>query len=638
MKAKFKKLLSVFLSIVMLFSITAGIDLSAYAATSGDFKYKLLNDGTAEITDYVGSATNLKIPTKTGSYTVTRIGNEAFYKCTSLTSVTIPDSVTSIGGSAFRYCRSLTSVTIPNSVTRIGNYAFYICTSLTSVTIGNSVTSIGDFAFRWCESLTSVTIPDSVTSIGDYAFCYCTSLTSVTIPDSVTSIGDDAFYDCTSLTSITIPNSVTSIGSCAFYDCTSLTSFKIPNSVTSIGDYAFNSCSSLTSIKVDSDNQYYFSQDGVLFNKNKTTLIQYPIGNTRTSYTIPDSVTRIGDSAFEYCTRLTSVTIGKSVTSIGYNAFSDCTNLTSVTIPDSVTSIGEYAFSNCTSLTSVTIGNSVKYIYVGAFYICTSLTSVTIPDSITSIGDWAFGVCYELEDVYYCGTKTQWNKITIGSENDYLTNANIHFDSSYHTYTYKTYTTPATTSSVGKITTKCSVCGSVMSTQTIARISSVKLSGTSYTYDGKVKTPSVTVKNVNGKTLVKNTDYTVSYPSGRKNVGKYAVKVTFKGKYRGTKTLYFTIKPKATSISSLKAGSKQFTVKWYKRSTQTTGYQVQYSTSSKFTSPKTVTISKTGTTSKTISKLKAKKKYYVRVRTYKTVNGTKYYSSWSGYKYVTTKN
>ena len=205
-------------------------------------------------------------------------------------------------------------------------------------------------------------------------------------------------------------------------------------------------------------------------------------------------------------------------------------------------------------------------------------------------------------------------------------------------HTYKSYvTTPATTSSMGKITTKCSVCGAVKSTQTIARISSVKLSGTSYKYDGKVKTPSVTVKNVNGKTLVKNTDYTVSYPSGRKNVGKYAVKVKFKGKYSGTKTLYFTIKPKATGISSLTAKSKGFTVKWYKRSTQTTGYQVQYSTSSKFTSPKTVTISKTGTTSKTVSKLKAKKKYYVRVRTYKTVNGTRYYSSWSKAKYVTTK-
>ncbi|MGN0523874.1 MAG: fibronectin type III domain-containing protein [Eubacterium sp.] len=164
----------------------------------------------------------------------------------------------------------------------------------------------------------------------------------------------------------------------------------------------------------------------------------------------------------------------------------------------------------------------------------------------------------------------------------------------------------------------------------------VSLSGTSYTYDSKVKTPSVTVKDSNGKTLVKNTDYTVSYASGRKLVGKYAVKVTLKGNYSGSKTVYFSIKPKSTSISSLTAGSKKFTVKWKKQATQTTGYQIQYSTSSKFSNAKTVTISKNSTTSKTISSLSAKKKYYVRVRTYKVVNGTKYYSGWSSTKSVTT--
>lgn len=170
---------------------------------------------------------------------------------------------------------------------------------------------------------------------------------------------------------------------------------------------------------------------------------------------------------------------------------------------------------------------------------------------------------------------------------------------------------------------------------------SAKLSATSYTYDGNVKTPTVTVKNAAGNVLKKNTDYTLTYASGRKSVGKYSVKVTLKGNYSGTKTLYFNINPKGTSISSLSAGSKKFTVKWKKQSTQTTGYQIQYSTSSKFTNAKTVTVGKNGTTSKSISKLKAKKKYYVRVRTYKTVkiNGkaTNIYSSWSKTKYVTTK-
>ena len=208
-------------------------------------------------------------------------------------------------------------------------------------------------------------------------------------------------------------------------------------------------------------------------------------------------------------------------------------------------------------------------------------------------------------------------------------------------HTTKTTTTRATVSKDGKIVKTCTVCKKTLSTTVIPRVSSVKLSATSYTYNGKVKTPSVTVKDRTGKTLVKNTDYTVSYAKGRKYVGKYAVKITFKGNYSGTKTLYFYINPKATSISSLSAGSKKFTVKWKKQSTQTTGYQIQYSTSSKFTKSKTVTVSKNSTTSKTISKLSAKKKYYVRVRTYKTVkiNGkaTKIYSSWSTAKSVTTK-
>ena len=193
-----------------------------------------------------------------------------------------------------------------------------------------SVTSIGDYAFNGCSALTSITIPNSVTSIGDVAFNYCSSLTSITIPNSVTSIGESAFRYCSSLTSITIGNSVTSIGDDAFEYCTSLTSISIPNSVTSIGESAFEDCSSLTSIEVDANNQNYASIDGVLYNKDVTTLICCPEGKT-------------------------SITIPNSVTSIGEKAFSGCSSLTSITIPNSVTSIGDHAFYNCSSLTSITI-------------------------------------------------------------------------------------------------------------------------------------------------------------------------------------------------------------------------------------------------------------------------------------------
>ena len=209
-------------------------------------------------------------------------------------------------------------------------------------------------------------------------------------------------------------------------------------------------------------------------------------------------------------------------------------------------------------------------------------------------------------------------------------------------HTTKQTVTKATPTANGKIVNYCSVCKKTLSTTVIPKASSIKLKATSLTYNGKVRTPKVIVKDRTGKTLVKNTDYTVSYAKGRKYVGKYAVKITFKGKYSGTKTLYFTIKPKATSISSLKAGSKKFTVKWKKQTTQTTGYQVQVATNKKFKkNKKTVTIKKQKTTKTTVKKLKAKKKYYVRVCTYKTVkiNGKsiRIYSGWSKTKTVTTK-
>jgi hypothetical protein len=344
--------------------------------------------------DFCRNLTSVSIPNSVSS-----IGSYAFYYCSKLMSVTIPNSLSSIGSNAFYYCSGLTSVTIPNSVTSIGIYAFYSCTNLTSVTIGDSVTSIGSYVFYYCSKLMSVTIGDSVTSIGEDAFGFCSSLTSVTIPDSVSSIGSIAFRVCSKLMSVTIPDSVSSIGEGAFNGCTSLTSVTIPNSVTSIGNSAFYYCSGLTSIIVDSTNNYYSSLYGVLFDKNALILIQYPIGNVQTIYTIPNSVTSIGDSAFESCSNLTSVTIPDSVSSIGRNAFRFCSNLTSVTIGDSVTSIGEYAFYSCSNLTSVTIPNSVTSIGIYAFYSCTNLTSVTIPNSVSSIREGAFDSCTNLTSI-----------------------------------------------------------------------------------------------------------------------------------------------------------------------------------------------------------------------------------------------
>ncbi|MBO7264440.1 MAG: leucine-rich repeat protein [Alistipes sp.] len=364
------------------------------------------------------SLTSVTIPDS-----VTTIESSAFSGCSSLVNVTIPDGVTSIGGSAFYNCSNLKSVAIPDSVTTIGGSVFSGCSSLESVTIGNGVTTIGMFAFLGCGSLTSVyisdiaawcnisfsssdsnplyngcnlylnnelvtdlIIPNSVTTIGDYAFVWYSSLTSVTIGDSVTTIGNYAFDWCSSLTSVTIPDSVTTIGSSAFSSCSSLTSVTIPDSVTTIGSSAFSSCSRLTSVTIPDS----VTSIGSWAFRDCSSL---------TSITIPDSVTTIGEGAFFACSSLTSVTIGDSVTTIGDGAFLGCGSLTSVTIPDSVTSIGSWAFQDCSNLTSVTIPDSVTTIGDLAFYNCSRLTSVTIPNSVTTIGEGAFEGCSSLTSV-----------------------------------------------------------------------------------------------------------------------------------------------------------------------------------------------------------------------------------------------
>ncbi len=357
------------------------------------------------------------------------IGHEAFQGCRNLTSVIIPKSVVSIGSNPFGGCESIEfmgvendnnrydsrencnaiihtstntllsgckNTVIPNSVTSIGEVAFYRCSGLTSVNIPNSVTSIGRSAFDECIGLTTLTIGNSVTSIGECAFQACIGLTSVTIPNSVTSIGDNAFGGCSGLTSVNIPNSVTSIGYSAFIGCSGLTSVTIPNGVTSIGYGAFSRCSGRISIKVESSNGVYDSRNNcnAIIETSSNTLIS---GCKNTI--IPNSVTSIGNYAFEGCSGLTSITIPNSVTSIGHYAFDGCSGLTSITIPNSVTSIGSSAFSGCCGLTSITIPNSVTSIGSSTFYRCSGLTSITIPNSVTSIGGGAFSSCSGLTSI-----------------------------------------------------------------------------------------------------------------------------------------------------------------------------------------------------------------------------------------------
>ena len=384
----------------------------------------------------------LKAPTSlSGKYSIRKgvkvIGDRAFFLCRFLTNINIPNSVTTIGDLTFVSCDSLTSINIPNSVTTIGNWGFGACKSLTSITIPNSVvTIIGNPFYGWHGILnneskafiyedhvlfnknkttliayiakeTNYTIPNSVTTIGEGAFSYCKSLISINIPNSVTTIGEEAFGGCESLVNINIPNSVTTIGNWGFGRCDSLTSINIPNSVTTIGNWGFGACKSLTSITIpnsvvtiignpfygwhgilNNESKAFIYEDHVLFNKNKTTLIAYRAKET--NYTIPNSVTTIGEEAFWGCKSLVNINIPNSVTTIGEEAFWGCKFLVNINIPNSVTTIGRGAFKYCNSLTNINIPNSVTTIEDGAFAYCKNLPSHIKSDIIQRFGEEVF--------------------------------------------------------------------------------------------------------------------------------------------------------------------------------------------------------------------------------------------------------
>ena len=447
-----------------LLSTLCVMSMLAYDFQSGNLYYDITSNVapyTVEVTSgntkYSGDITIPSSVTYNGiTYAVTGIGYQAFYNCSSLTSVTIPNSVTSIGSSVFYDCTSLTSISIPNSVTSIENHAFRNCTSLTSLTIGNSVKSIGNDAFAGCSSLTSLTIPNSVTSIENDAFWGCSSLTFVTIPNTVTSIGAGAFggtgiyfdesnwendilyfnncllqirnkisgshtiksntrliaacafEECSSLTSITIPNSVTSIGREAFWLCTSLTSITIPSSIKSIEEYAFLYCTSLNTIRVEATTPPALGND--VFTDSPVSTCYIPCG-TLDAYEASDWAQYVSEFVEEGCIDPTwQITYtsadGNIVTpyktdvfgaKIISNEYKD--GVGTITFDGHVTTIGDDAFEGCSSLSSITVPNSVTSIGTSAFSYCSSLTSITIPNSITSIGDNAFSNCSSLNSI-----------------------------------------------------------------------------------------------------------------------------------------------------------------------------------------------------------------------------------------------
>ena len=444
------------------------------------FDYEIIdNEATIIDSNLDASTTTIEIPSAIRDvdgkdYSVTTIGDSAFYDCNNLTSVVIPNSVTTIGSSAFYGCNNLTSVVIPNSVTTIGSSAFDGCNNLTSVVIPNSVTTIGDYAFSGCNNLTSVVIPNSVTTIGSSAFYGCNNLTIYCEATSQPSGWDSSWnwnmgygsipvawgyvdssttteYEYAvckdeerneyitlvryigSSTEVIIPEfiehkgeniPVTTIGGNAFDGCSSLTSVVIPNSVTTIGSFAFSGCNNLT-IYCEATSQPSGWDSSWNWNMGYGSIPVawgYVDSSTTTEYeyaVCKDEERNEYITLVRYIGSSTEVIIPEfiehkgeniPVTTIGGSAFNSCSNLTSVVIPNSVTTIGSCAFSGCSSLTSVVIPNSVTTIGDYAFSGCSSLTSVVIPNSVTTIGSCAFSGCSSLTSVVIPNSVT-----TIGS-------------------------------------------------------------------------------------------------------------------------------------------------------------------------------------------------------------------------------
>ena len=402
-----------------LIALFGSLNMQAYDFEANGIYYTVTDTTTVSAKVAVAAGENLyegnvAIPasvTNDGKvYSVTSIDTKAFYYCSGLTGVTLPETVKEIGSNAFRNCSGLTTLSIPAGVTTIGYSAFFGCTGLTSINIPSGVTAIepytffgckrlpsvnlsgiskiGGSAFSGCTALSSVTIPANIGQIESYTFQNCSGLKTINIPEGVANIGDAAFQGCTGLTSITIPEGVAQIGRAAFEGCTSVTAVNIPSTVKSIVNSSFEGCTSLTSLSVASGNPIYDSRDNCnaiietyVENKQGETVTHYKLIAGCNTSVIPDGVTEIGTNAFKNCKGLTGITIPASVSVIGVSAFQN-TGLTSIVIPESVSAIDEFCFAYCENL-----------------------TTVTLPATITKVEDYAFLSCKALKD-FYCFAET----------------------------------------------------------------------------------------------------------------------------------------------------------------------------------------------------------------------------------------
>ncbi len=690
------------------------------------------------------------------------------FASTGLESVTIPATITYIGENAFQ--RSQIKTLDLGAVVEICEGAFGACDNLKKVIIPNSVTTIGIYAFNSCDSLKTVVIGDSVEFLGTGAFASC-PITSLKLGEAMPVIPPSAFA-VTDITTVSIPNSVTDIMYYSFYDCSELVSVELPLSVQSIEYGAFEHCEKLSdvyyegtksdraNINIEDNNEYledakwhYNScgKDAHVYTGDcdeicencdwvrasaadhdyanatckapKTCKVCGATSGNHLSHksdngTVTKKATCAATGTKTYkCTACKDVIKTETIAKLAHKSDNGtvtknatckatgtktykCTACKDVIKTETIAKLAHKSDNGTVTKKATCKATGTKT------YKCTACKATIKTDTIAKTAhDYDSGKVTKKATCKATGVKTYTCSVCKDTKTETIKKSTTH--------SYTTTTTKATTSKDGKIVKACSVCDKVSSTTTIYYAKSFSLSKTSYTYNGKVQKPSVTVKDSKGKTI-SSSNYTVTYSSGLKNAGTYTVTVTMKGNYSGTKKLTykinpidvskckislsktsytyngkvqkptvtvkdskgktisssnytvsysgdckkvgtytvtikmkgnysgttkltFKINPTETKITKVTGGKKSVTVNIFKKTKEVTGYEIQYSTSKSFSKATTKTISKNSTTKYTIKSLSAKKTYYVRVRTYKTVNGKKYYSGWSTVKSVKTK-
>lgn len=632
---------------------TSDEDLLDHGYCTADIEWRLRKDGTL-ILSGTGAIPNYGVRTSAPWYDyheqvlqavieegITYLGGKTLAYSIHMTELSLPDSMTEIGPEACSACYVLQDVKLPANLKKIGSHAFFDCYTLPEINFPDTLEIIGEYSFYRCEALKSLDIPESVHTIEQWAFPYCDGLTDVTLPEGLCSLGDYAFDSCKNLNSVHLPESLTYLGMYAFRGCSLLTDFNIPHQITTILQNTFDDCDSLTKVE------------------------------------LPENVKQLDYCAFYNCNNLTDVVIQAQDCKFGVAVFEKCSP-----------SFTLWGFTGSPSETYA-LKNGLNFKSIGTIDI-PDVPDIDNPDTeepdidnpdidnpdidnpdieepdidnpdIEDPGIDNPGIKDpDVEEKPVPIPKHQPVRIsdkkpscTETGNNEYwrCTVCNKYFKDKACTHEttpthetiaalghrYQTIQTKATLSKNGSIIEQCSRCKNIQSSQTIFYPKKIALSRTSYVYSGTTKKPSVIVTDSSGK-RISSAYYTVKYSTSfPKKVGRYIATISFKTNYTGTVKKSFTIIPKNTKITGASAKSRAISVKWKKEKKEIDGYQLQYSERKNFKSRTKTLTYKNNVTSKKIAKLKAKKKYYIRIRTYKKASGRPYYSSWSSVKTVTTR-